>query len=260
MGKIELNGNCYDIDLVVFDKDGLMFESKHFWKELVRSRVGSMLQILKEENIEPDFVDDWLRFFDVSFEKKDGEYIITDVYSLGIFACASIPEEIALLGGFIKEHAHLPWLQSRELGIRVFYNSDRYFDLARSLKPQKGFPDIFVRLRAAGIPYGIATSDTYERSEASVNMYDDFSAMQFTVSPIDVKRGKPFPDMLYLIQERTGVPVEKMLMIGDSLVDVKMAKAAGAVGLGIPESEEMRQEMLEYATEIVDSLEDIHIL
>lgn len=261
MSKIQINGNCYDIELFVFDKDGLMFESRHFWKELVRSRVVSFQRILQEAQVDPThLLDEWLDLFDVTYRNENGHYTILDVSALGLVAGASVPEEIAISGGFLKERASLPWLTARELAMKIFDSSDAYFDLAQSLKPRPGFPEIFVRLREAGIPYGIATSDTYERAKKSIDLYDDFQALSFTVSPLDVKRGKPFPEMLYLIQEKTGIAVEKMLMIGDSVVDVKMAAAAGAVGLGISESDEMRARMAGYATEIVDSLNDIQIL
>ena len=261
MKKTSINGNLYDIQLMVFDKDGLMFESKHFWKELVRGRAEGLLRVLERENIPPTFVEDWLRFFDTSFVKeKNGHYTITDVYSLGLFACASIPEETTILAGYLKEHAGLPWLKARDLAFEIFQTSEQLYDLPRSLKPRKGFPDILVRLREAGIPYGIATSDTFDRAKTSINLYDDFDALSFVVSPVDVERGKPFPDMLYLIQEKTGVPVEKMGMVGDLLVDVRMAKAAGAVGIGVPEYEDMAQAMEGYATEIVPDLDEIRFV
>ena len=51
--------------------------------------------------------------------------------------------------------------------------------------------------------------------------------------------------------------MENIAMVGDSIVDVEMAKNAGAIGIGIPEHEEMKQKMCGIASEIVDSLEDI---
>ena len=125
------------------------------------------------------------------------------------------------------------------------------------MKPRKGFPDILKRLRDASIPYGIATSDTKERAKKSVELFDDYSKVKFVVTIDDVERGKPDPDMLWWIQKRTKIPMENIAMVGDSIVDVEMAKNAGAIGIGIPEHEEMKQKMCGIASEIVDSLEDI---
>lgn len=91
----------------------------------------------------------------------------------------------------------------------------------------------------------------------SVELFDDYSKVKFVVTIDDVERGKPDPDMLWWIQKRTKIPMENIAMVGDSIVDVEMAKNAGAIGIGIPEHEEMKQKMCGIASEIVDSLEDI---
>lgn len=40
MRNVRINGHEYDIRLFVFDKDGLMFESRQFWIELAQARFG----------------------------------------------------------------------------------------------------------------------------------------------------------------------------------------------------------------------------
>ena len=82
---------------------------------------------------------------------------------------------------------------------------------------------------------------------------------ELIVVPEMVEHGKPAPDMLLYISEAAGVPAERIAMIGDSYVDVKMAKNAGAFGIGVPETEEMRETMLSYTTAVVNSLNDIEI-
>jgi len=44
---------------------------------------------------------------------------------------------------------------------------------------------------------------------------------------------KPFPDPLYWAAERLGVPVERCLMVGDTTVDIRAGKAAGAQTVGV---------------------------
>lgn len=44
---------------------------------------------------------------------------------------------------------------------------------------------------------------------------------------------KPFPDPLYWAAERLGVPVERCLMVGDTTVDIRAGKAAGAQTIGV---------------------------
>jgi len=44
---------------------------------------------------------------------------------------------------------------------------------------------------------------------------------------------KPFPDPLIWAAERLGVPVERCLMVGDTTVDIRAGKAAGAQTMGV---------------------------
>ena len=72
-------------------------------------------------------------------------------------------------------------------------------------------------------------------------------------------QNKPAPDMLELISEREKVPMDRIVMIGDSYVDVQMARAAGAIGIGVTDSKEMREKMAPFADEIVETLEAIEV-
>ena len=81
----------------------------------------------------------------------------------------------------------------------------------------------------------------------------------FVVTSADVPLGKPNPDMLLYISEKENLPTSHMVMIGDSYVDVAMAKAAGSIGFGVTVFDDMKEKMKPYATEILDSLEGIEI-
>lgn len=255
MKKVRINGKEYDIQLFVFDKDGLMFESRQFWIALAQARVRAIGE--KYPDTEKNVIKKWLDFTGVSYTTEDGYLKVLDVDPMGILAIASVPEEIISTASFFKEHLNLEWILARKMASDIFEAGDVLFRLSEALRPRKGFPEIFRRLRKAGIPYGIATSDTAERAKNSVDMYDDFKWVQFTVTVDDVERGKPHPDMLWLIQKNTGIPIEKIAMVGDSMVDVIMARSAGAVGVGVPESDTMKRKMQGIANEIIMNLDEI---
>lgn len=249
---VRIGDERYDADLVVFDKDGLLFRSKPFWIGLAHARVTLLKQYLDD-----DLVEKWLRFMRIKFYREEGEVIISEINPIGIIAVASPEEERILTAGFLAEHTGMIWTQACEAARSIFEKSDAIMDLKKSLIPAKGFPGIFHRLRKAGIPYGIATSDDYGRAIESINYYDDANALSFVITPKDVTYGKPNPEMLYRIEQKTGISVRKMMMVGDSYVDVKMAYEAGAIGIGIPEMDSMADKMKCYARNIIVSLDDI---
>lgn len=249
MIRVCVGGRTVDAAAFVFDKDGLLFESRQFWIALSEAR---LLQI--RESCTVALAREWADCFGV--ETTDGVQV-SAVDPYGILAVASPEEEITATAALIVQNCRLCWTEARDLAGAIFQQADRKLDLRRALKPRPGFPDIMARLRCLGVPYGVATSDTVERALASFQLFDDPGALSFVISPREVKRGKPYPDMLETVSRRLSVPQESLVMVGDSYVDVEMARRAGAIGIGIPETEEMRERMIAEGAIVVDSLEQI---
>lgn len=256
MRKIAVNGQIFDIEVVVFDKDGLLFDSRTFWCGLAQARLDAALQHIPE-----NLVLEWLDLMDVYAETGEkGELLVRDVKPDGVTAVASPDEEMMIAAAFILQKLRGSWPEARTLAAKIFEEGDRRIDLRKAISPRTGFPGIFRRLREAGVPYGIATSDDLQRAKVSVNMYDDFEKLDFVITPKNVKNNKPEPDMLELVAKRYGAKGEHIMMIGDSYVDVMMADAAGAIGVGIPEFSYMEDKMRPYAAALAKTLDDIVIL
>ena len=243
-------GDCsFDAAAFVFDKDGLLFESRAFWIALAEERLRQLRKVVCHQ-----LVMDWADCFGI--KTKDGITVL-DVDASGILAVASPTEEIASTAALIVREQKICWTEARDISYAVFRQADDALDLGKALKPRQGFPEIMRRLRSCKVPYGVATSDTAERAIESFRLFDDPKALSFVVSPRDVSRGKPYPDMLELISQRLGIPKELLVMVGDSYVDVEMARRAGAIGIGIPETEQMSSLMHQRGAIVLDSLDQI---
>ena len=77
-------------------------------------------------------------------------------------------------------------------------------------------------------PLAIATSAHRDYVEALLFRDGIMAAFAVIVTDADVKRGKPAPDPLLEITAKLGVPTGAMLMVGDTITDVEMARAAGS--------------------------------
>lgn len=53
------------------------------------------------------------------------------------------------------------------------------------------------------------------------------------VTALDVKKPKPFPDALLAAAEKLGVLIKECAIVGDSVVDVRAGRAAGAVTVAV---------------------------
>ena len=255
MFTLTANGHVYEADLLVFDKDGLMFDSEQFWIEMANARMRALAGHCTTEQLRG-----MANLMGVRTETTPaGTLEATWVDPTGILAIAPPTEEVVLMAGFLVEKVGLVWHEARKLASELFESSDADMDMTRALKPQPGYIELMTRINDLGLPYGVATSDTVERTQVSLERYGFWKNARFVVISADVPQGKPEPDMLYYIQKKENVPTSRMVMFGDSYVDVKMAKAAGSIGIGVTTDPDMQKKMEPYATEIVRSLEAIAI-
>lgn len=255
MASIHVNGHTYETDLLVFDKDGLMFDSEQFWIEMANARIRSLSKYCSAEQIFS-----WAKLMGVKTQVNEKDEVSTVwVDPVGILAVAPPPEEIIILASFLVANLGILWHEARNIAADIFTESDKGIDLTRGLKAQPGLTELMDSINKLGIPYGVATSDTYDRTRDSMTMYNCWQGVRFVVTPEDVPRGKPNPDMLEYVSVKNNVPLNRIVMIGDSYVDVKMAHSTGSVGIGVSTSSEMREKMKPFATEIVDSLTEITV-
>ena len=78
-----------------------------------------------------------------------------------------------------------------------------------------------------------------------LTQFDLCKYFEAIVTGLSAPHTKPYPDPIFLAAERMGVSPEECLMIGDTTVDMRAGKAAGAQTVGVlcgfGEEEELRQ-------------------
>lgn len=252
MRSLRVGSQRFEVGAFVFDKDGLMFESQCFWQELARERRAGLVALEDEA-----FWHTWADCFGVTLDER-GEpcYVDPD----GIFALAPESAEIDATATLIVQRRHGCWDDAHAAALDIFRRADAALSLQRALRPRPGFPDILRRLTEAGVPCCVATSDTMERAQRSLTLFAAADYISHWITPVEVAHGKPAPDMLLLAAERLQLPVGALAMVGDSHVDMEMALAAGATGIGVPETDKMRGRMQALGAYIADDLTKIEIL
>jgi phosphoglycolate phosphatase len=121
-----------------------------------------------------------------------------------------------------------------------------------------GAHDMLTSLRARGFRLAVATGKArhgLERvwHETQSGHYFDFSRCA------DESESKPSPKMLLELTEQAGVAVQQALMIGDSIHDMRMAKAANMAAIGVSfGAHDAAQLRHSGALAIIDQLEQLH--
>jgi HAD superfamily hydrolase (TIGR01509 family) len=113
------------------------------------------------------------------------------------------------------------------------YRSFGHVENEHMLRPFEGIPELLEELRARGQRMGVATSKRTVPLMRQMARFGWESWFDPIITPDDVTHGKPHPETLELMQARTGLGPEDLLMVGDTPFDLDMAKAAGVPSLAV---------------------------
>jgi len=204
---------------VLFDKDGTLIDFHHTWVPATVNTAAAMAALAHpgddEERAALTRRLVGLIGYDVETETLDPESLLARG-SLG---------EIAALW------ARQPGLEGMEGAVARIGAEfrDRAVGSASPLLPLEPF---FGRLRRRGLRLGIATMDTTESARLTFAALGVGHLLDF-VTGFDGGHGeKPGPGMVHGFCAAVGIAPGEVVVVGDSLHDLAMAKAAGA-GLAI---------------------------
>ena len=70
---------------------------------------------------------------------------------------------------------------------------------------------------------------------------------------------KPHPDKLLWVSQQTGIATANIIMIGDTTMDIGMAKSAGAIPIGVTWGMGEHEDLLSHgAHAVVNSVDELH--
>ena len=107
-----------------------------------------------------------------------------------------------------------------------------------------GVQEMLTRLKGQ-YPMVIVSARDEESTMAFLQEFDLLKYFDLVISALSAKHTKPYPDPILLAAQKMGVAPEACLMIGDTTVDTRAGKAAGAqtvsVLCGFGEEDELRR-------------------
>ena len=88
-------------------------------------------------------------------------------------------------------------------------------------------------LRRRGLRIGVLTRGCREYAIRSLRVVGLHDLIDQVVGRDEVPNPKPHPDHLFLLAERLGVETERLIMVGDHLMDFECARRAGVSFIGV---------------------------
>lgn len=107
------------------------------------------------------------------------------------------------------------------------YKLHWYFERMNELKPVEAVAEQVRRCHRAGAPVSVASGSDRSLVESSLEFTGLRHFFDIIITPADVARGKPAPDMFLLAAERMGVEPARCLVFEDGQAGITAAVAAG---------------------------------
>lgn len=200
-----------NIRLIIFDKDGTLIHFDAMWGgwvvELAR-RLESATQLPLAAPL---------------FEAMGYDLATGRVLAHGKLA-ATPNAQLRTLTVDVVRQAGLA-LASAESVVEAAWHSPDPVILA---KPFTDLRALFVTLRERGLEIAIATTDDRAPTEATLAGLNLTGLVATMVCADDGILAKPAPDMVLTICQRLNIAPAQALVVGDSIADMRMGRAAGA--------------------------------
>lgn len=215
-----------DIKVVVFDFDGTLFETNLNYKQM---KAETYRFLINHYKLPPNLLSMADRIS--TMVKKTEEYLRCT--NKNITAESILSEVDRILEKYEQE------------GINVE-------------TPKNGAFEVLHFLKDNGFKIGILTNTNRKVIEAILEKFKIKDFFDIIVTRNETKVLKPNPRGLILISQKLGIPPEKIVFIGDSIIDMQTAKAINAIGWGFSGGVSKDNELLKAGAErIIHNLMEI---
>ncbi|HEX7949355.1 MAG TPA: HAD family hydrolase [Candidatus Limnocylindrales bacterium] len=198
------------IELVVFDKDGTLIEFHPMWQ----GWVGELASRIAEMTDRP--------LVDQVFSVLGVDRVTGAIAPHGLLASTPMARLRELLGEALVDEGVAPGLAARAIA-----EAWQAPDPVATATPTADLGRLLDRLAARGIRAAVATSDDRLPTERTLAALGIAARFETLACADDGHPAKPAPDPVLRIAERVGLAPDRMLVVGDAPVDMRMGRAAG---------------------------------
>jgi len=111
-------------------------------------------------------------------------------------------------------------------------HAEAFKRIASQVRPLPGARELLNTLAVENVPHAIATSGYRETARFSLDMLGVSSDLP-VITRDEVRYAKPDPDLFLAAADRLNLPIERCVVVGDSIWDLLAAQRARALGVGL---------------------------
>jgi HAD superfamily hydrolase (TIGR01509 family) len=209
------------IKAVVFDLDGLMFNTEDIFNE-----VGRLVLARRGKELTPDLLQQMMG--------------------------RRAPEAIQRMIEFHALPDTVPGLIDETRVLFMELAGDR-------LAPMPGLYTLLEHIETRGLIKGVATSSGRRYLEEILNRFELLERFHVTLAAEDVTHGKPHPEIYLTAAGRLGVAPGEMLVLEDSHAGTSAGVSANAVVVSVPNNHSRYQDF-SHAAYVATRLDDPYVL
>ncbi len=216
MPSIEINGNKYSPELILFDVDGTLVDDSHRYSSLGKARYTAF-----KENVSGRAAKQWARLAGVNPANWK-------IDPTGPISKAPRRDDLAIAGAALYLEG-FNWYDAREKAEEIYAVADKIQSETFTPELYEGVNEKLVELHEAGVKMGIATNGESKITEDILVGLDIRELFSVIVGSDKVENSKPAPDMLLLASKEVGIAIENIVYVGDQPTDIRAANTAGTL-------------------------------
>lgn len=201
---------------IIFDKDGTLLDFNAMWGGWVVT-LASRLEAATGLPLAAEL------FRAVDYDASAGAVIAG-----GRLALTPMAEMRVFTDAFLRERGLRP--AEAQAALAAAWHAPDPVVLAR---PLSDLAWLFGSLQAQGLRVAVATSDDRASVLATLSANGAAHLVDVLVCADDGVPIKPEPQMVYAVCRALGCQPGECIMVGDAVVDMQMARAAGCLGVGV---------------------------
>ena len=231
------------IDAIIFDKDGTLIDFDAFWVSVSKAAIDKTLLALNIKKLSSDEI---LEAFGIHNGKTDINGVL----------CKGTYEEMGKITfDILKKHKCEVTLADVTDKLIESYNESAKD--GKVLPTSAGLAGTLRKFKAQGKKLAVVTTDNRHITEkclAELGISELFDKI-YTDDGINPTKPHPYcADDFALI---AGIPKNRILMVGDTLTDMKFANNAGISVVGIAKSEEGRALLYPFADTVISEIDEL---
>jgi len=216
MTLLAFGSKRFDVDVVVFDKDGTLTDFEHQWGQLAWAWLKKLSVEIGGEAT-ADEIGELLGYDHV------GRRTLPDS------PLAIAPDEhLQIIVAAVLFRYGVPWPAAQERAEESFLEILAAEPLTGLIRPLGDVSGLLRRLHESGVRLAVVTTDDRSRTEAILPILGIEQLIEDLVCGDDGLAWKPAPDMLLAVCGRMRVEPARVAVVGDSVADMLMARRAGA--------------------------------